>query len=81
MMDKIIYWAFTDATDIGLGPVGVMSAHPLNVPLIVLGTLEQIYLADPSLLETYIATSRKAAAKVLQHVIEVGTQTLSYGRR
>lgn len=70
-MDKIIYWSFTDGTEIGHGPVSEMSSHPLNIPLIVLGTLEQLYMADSSLTKQYLEVSRKAASKVLQHVVEV----------
>lgn len=69
MMDKIIYWAFTDGSELGLGLAADVQEQPLNVPLIVLGTLEQLYTADPALLEKYQEVSRQAAEKVLQHVI------------
>lgn len=74
MTDRIILWAFYQPEKLGITALDdspPVDACPLNVPLIILAMLEELYLADVSLVSKYMNTSRKCAKQVLQHSVQV----------
>lgn len=71
MIDKIIYWSFDNPAELGVQASSAVGSRPLNVPMIVLDTLEQLYRADTSQTINYMPVSRKCARMILQHNVKV----------
>jgi len=73
MMDQIIQWIFEDDSEITgeLPSNDLPVSKPIGPPLIVLGVLEQVYQAEPTLQEKYMFVSKKCAEMVLMHSIQV----------